>query len=77
MSKNLKSKKVNKRCVPEPRESSVFRDSYAYERFTDQYILRIRIWLCYTKLGVYVILFFGYRGNAILFLKTEKSEFCF
>ena len=29
----LESKEVNKRFAPEPSESSVFQDSYVYERF--------------------------------------------
>ena len=40
---NLKVKKVIKVSYLNYRESSVFRDSYAYERFTYPYILRIRI----------------------------------
>ena len=48
----LKFKKVIKVSYLNYRESSVFRvfrDSYAYERFTDPYNLRISLlWLCYT-----------------------------
>ena len=40
---NLKVKKVIKVWYLNCRESLVFRDSYAYERFTDLYILYIRI----------------------------------
>ena len=36
--KTKSKKKVNKRFVPEQRESSVFRDSYACEHFTYLYI---------------------------------------
>ena len=39
---NLKVKKVIS-FIPEPRESSVFRDSYAYKHFTYPYITHIRI----------------------------------
>ena len=53
VSKNLKVKKVIS-FVPEPRDSWVFRDSYACKRFTYPYILCIGIfyvfafWICYT-----------------------------
>ena len=53
---NLKVKKVIKVSYLNYRESSVFRvfrDSYAYERFTDSNILRIRIseYFTYLYLG--------------------------
>ena len=38
-----KSQEGNKSFVPEPRESSVFRDSHAYKYFTYMYISHIRI----------------------------------
>ena len=43
VSKNLKVKKITKVSYLNYRESSVFRDSYAYERFIRPYILQIRI----------------------------------
>ena len=48
-----KSQESNKCFVPEPRKSSVFRDSYACERLTHPYICIMyishirRLWVCY------------------------------
>ena len=48
--KKTKSQKCNKSFVPEPRELSVFWDSYAYECFTYMYILHIRLFAYFTYL---------------------------
>ena len=45
-----KSQEGNKSFIPKPRESSVFRDSYACERFTYQYIC--------------IFVYYGYISNS-------------